>query len=165
MKQVTLLLTAVILSIFTWSCGGSEEGKESSKKVEIIVQKDSYKPGEKDALIVLKAYADNDFETLKSYAASTQRMVIKDDFFEDNSFIKGITQWTGSFKEIRYYKEKSNSGNKYYLNAIVYESPDSDQLTVLKLKSADKKVWKLSGFGTAFSKKDEFNQMSLELPE
>lgn len=165
MKQVTLLLTAVILSVFIWSCGGSEEGKESLKKVEIIVQKDSYKPGEKDALIVLKAYADNDLETLKSYAGSTQRMVMKDDFFENNSFIKGITHWNGSFKEIRYYKEEINFQNNYYLNAIVYESPDSDQLTVLKLKSTDKKVWKLSGFGTAYPKKDEFNQMSLEIPE
>ena len=164
MKKVTLAL-ALFGVIILWSCGGSEEGKESSTKVEIIVQKDSYKPGEKDALIVLKAYADNDLETLKSYAGSTQRMVMKDDFFENNSFIKGITHWNGSFKEIRYYKEEINFKNNYYLNAIVYESPDSDQLTVLKLKSADKKLWKLSGFGTAFPKKDEFNQMSLEIPE
>ena len=160
MKKVTLAL-ALFGMIILWSCGGSEKGKESSKKVEIIVEKESYKPGEKDALIVLKAYADNDLETLKSYAGSAQRMVMKDDFFENNGFIKGITHWNGSFKEIRYYKEETN----YYLNAIVYESSDSDQLTVLKLKSADKKVWKLSGFGTAYPKKDEFNQMSLEIQE
>ena len=161
MKKVTLLVAVVVLSAMVWSCGGDGEGKESSKKVEIIVQKDSYKPGEKDALIVLKAYADNDFEMLKSYAGGFQKMVIKGDFFEDNSFIKGIANWNGSFKEIRYNKED----NKYYLNAIVYENPDSDQLTVLELKSADKEVWKLSGFGSAFPKKDEFNQMSLEIPK
>jgi len=163
MKNLATL--TLILSAFLWSCGGSEKGNESSKKAEIIVEKDSYKPGEKDALIVLKAYADNDFETLKPYAGGFQRMVMKDDFFENNNFIEGIAHWNGSFKEIRYYTEEVNFKNNYYLNAIVYESPDSDQLTVLALKSADKKVWKLSGFGSAYPTKDEFKQMSLEIPE
>jgi len=64
MKKVTFLLTGIAL-VTLWSCGGegSKSEKDSSEKTAITIQKESYKPGEKDALIVLKAYSDKDLET------------------------------------------------------------------------------------------------------
>lgn len=168
MRKLILLL--VILSVLIWSCGGdsSKSEKGSSENVAITIQKESYKPGEKDALIVLKAYSDKDLETLKSYAGGAQKMVMDDEYFKTNtnvnSFRKKISHWNGSFKEIRYNKDNINFQDYFYLTAIFYESP-SGQLTAVKLKSTDKENWKLSGFGTAYIKKQEFSEMSLEISE
>ena len=166
MKKVALLLT-VLITVFLWSCGGGDNGKESSKTAEIIVQKDTYKTGEKDALIVLKAYADKDLETLKSYAGGMQKMAMDDEYFKTNNnvigFRKKISESKGSFKEIRYSKDNINFEDYYYVTAVFYEST-SGQLTAVQLKSTDKENWKLSGFGTAYVKKQEFSEMSLEIP-
>ncbi|MCK5856025.1 MAG: hypothetical protein KAG64_00965 [Bacteroidales bacterium] len=170
MKKVTLVLAVVVLSVMVWSCGedSNKSEKDSSEKVEIIVQKQNYKPGEKDALIVFKAYADKDLETLKSYAGMSQVNVMDSEYFKTNnkviSFRKKINESDGTFKEIRYSKDKINFEDYYYLTAVFYESA-SGQLTAVKLKSKDKESWKLSGFGTAYLKKPEFNEMSLEIPE
>lgn len=166
MKKVTLVLMVIVMAVL-WSCGDSENGNESSSKVEITVKKDGYKPAEKDALIVLKAYADKDLETLKSYAGGAQKMVMDDEYFKTNSnvnsFRKKISNSKGSFQEIRYYEDEKNFQNYYYATAVFYESP-SGQLTAVKLKSTDKKIWKLAGYGTAYLKKQEFSEMSLEIP-
>ena len=169
MKKVTLLLTAIAL-VTLWSCGGdgSKSEKGSSDKAEITIQKESYKSGEKDALIVLKAYADKDLETLKSYASGMQKNAMDDEYFKTNSnvnsFRKKISESNGSFKEIRYKKDNINFQDFYYVTAAFYESP-SGQLTAVQLKSTDKENWKLSGFGTHYLKKPEFNEMSLEIAE
>lgn len=167
MKKVALSLT-VLITVFLWSCGGGDNGKKSSKKVEITVQKDTYKTGEKDALIVLKAYADKDLETLKSYAGGMQKKVMDDEYFKTNNnvigFRKKISESKGSFIEIRYSKDNINFEDFYYVTAVFYEST-SGQLTAVKLKSTDKENWKLSGFGTAYLEKQEFNEMSLEIPK
>lgn len=172
----SVLSIVVIFSILFCSCGNnkSEQSKSDAKstkvkKIEIKVEKDSYKSGEKDALIVLKAYADKDLETLKSYAGSTQKMVMDEEYFKTNDnvlkFREKIDNWEGSFKEIRYYKDEINFQEYYYINAIVYENPESDQLTAIALKSTDKTEWKLSGFGIAYPKKQEFAEMYVELPD
>lgn len=169
MKKATFLLTAMAL-VTLWSCGGggSNSEKGGSDKTEITIQKESYKPGEKDALIVLKSYADKDLETLKSYARGMQKSVMDDEYFKTNSnvnsFRKKISESNGSFKEIRYKKDNINFEDYYYVTAAFYESP-SGQLTAVQLKSTDKENWKLSGFGTAYIKKQEFGEMSLEIPE
>lgn len=167
MKKAALLLT-LIVSVFLWSCGGSENGKESTKKVKIEVQKDNYKIGEKEALIVLKAYADKDLETLKSYAGGMQKMAMDDEYFKTNtnvnSFREKLSHWNGSFKEIRYNKDNINFQDYYYVTATFYES-ESGQLTAVQLKSTDKENWKLSGFGTAYLTKQEFSEMNIEIPE
>jgi hypothetical protein len=170
MKKITLMLTIAAM-VMVSSCGNGDKGKKgdkSPKKVEIKVQKESYKPGEKDALIVLKAYADKDLKTLKSYAGSAQTMAMTDDYFKTNSnvnnFRKKISGSTGSFQEIRYSEEKVNFEKYYYVTAVFYESP-SGQLSAVKLKSADKEKWMLAGFGTAYLKKSEFGEMSLEIPK
>ena len=160
MKIVTLTMSVLVLIAFG-SCTGSET---NSVKVDIVVKKDSYKTGEKDALIVLKAYADKDLETLKSYAGGAQKMVMDETYFDgQESFMEGIENWTGSFNQIRYDAEEINFQHFYYITAVFYESP-TGQLTAIKLKSLDKEKWKLSGFGKAFIKKEEFNKMSKEIP-
>ncbi len=168
MKKVTLSVTVVVLSVLTWSCNGGENKNESTNKVEVIVQKDNYKPGEKEALIVLKAYADKDIESLKSYAGGAQKMVMDDDYFKSNNnvknFRKKIGESEGTFQEIKYSKDRINFEDYYYLTAVFYESP-SGQLTAVQLKSTDKENWKLSGFGTAYINKQEFSEMSTEIPE
>jgi hypothetical protein len=168
----SVLSIVVIFSILFCSCGNnkSEQSKSNAKvkKIEISVEKDNYKPGEKDALIVLKAYADEDLETLKSYASGTQKMVMDDEYFKTNknviSFREKLSYWNGSFKEVRYYEEEKNFQNYYYATAVFYEST-SGQYTAVKLKSTDKENWKLAGFGTAYLKNQEFSEMSLEIPE
>ena len=169
MKKVTFLLTAIAL-VTLWSCGGegSKSEKDSSEKTAITIQKESYKPGEKDALIVLKAYSDKDLETLKSYAGGMQKMAMDDEYFKTNNnvigFRKKISESKGSFKEIRYSKDNINFEDYYYVTAVFFEST-SGQLTAVQLKSTDKENWKLSGFGTAYVKKQEFSEMSLEIAE
>ncbi|MEA3496259.1 MAG: hypothetical protein U9R42_09515 [Bacteroidota bacterium] len=168
MQKVTLLVTVVVISVLTWSCNESKNKNESSNKVEVIVQKDNYKHGEKDALIVLKAYSDKDIETLKSYAGSTQKMVMDDEYFKSNNnvknFRKKIGESEGTFQEIKYSKDRINFEDYYYLTAVFYESP-SGQYSAVQLKSTDKENWKLSGFGTAYISKQEFSEMSTEIPE
>jgi len=165
MKINIILLSALALLIIC-SCSNN---KKQPKKVEISIEKDTYKPGEKDALIVLKAYADEDLETLKSYAGFAQTNVMDEEYFKTNSnvssFREKITAWNGSFDEIRYYKDEINFQVLYYMVAVFYENPETEQLTAVGLKSLDKKKWKLSGFGTTYLKKEKFANMSTELPD
>ncbi|MDZ7821583.1 MAG: hypothetical protein U5N26_07085 [Candidatus Marinimicrobia bacterium] len=83
---------------------------------------------EKDALIVLKAYADEDLETLKSYAGFAQTNVMDEDYFKTNSIVsslrKKIPAWKGSFDEIRYYKNEINFQVLYYMVAVLVEKND-----------------------------------------
>jgi hypothetical protein len=166
MKIKIIFITVVALTIFS-SCGNNKT--QPAKKVEISIEKDSYKPGEKDALIVLKAYADEDLETLKSYAGWAQKNVMDEEYFKTNSnvnsFREKIASWNGSFDEIRYYKDEINFQEFYYLVAVFYENPETEQLTAVGLKSLDKEKWKLTGFGTAYLKKDKFTDMSAVLPD
>lgn len=169
MKNTFVSLITVIAVLF-FSCGGNKQGEESkkAKKVEISIEKESYKPAEKEALTILKAYADQDLETLKSFASGTQKMVLDEKYFTENSnatgFIEKISNWEGAFKEIRYYDDEINFQHVYYAIAAFYESP-SGQITGVALKSTDKENWMMSGFGTKYIKKDEFTALSTELPE
>ena len=117
----------------------------------------------------MKAYADKDLKTLKSYAGGAQKMVMKDEYFESNSnvndFRKKINKSNGSFLEIRYKKDRINFQDVYYLTAVFYKDTSSGQLVAVKLRSKDKKKWGLSGFGTSYLNKDEFNKLSLEIPK
>jgi hypothetical protein len=169
MKQ-TFLLAIAIASLSLSSCGGNKETKETtSKKVEITVEKDSYKPAEKAALIVLKAYADEDLETLKSYASGSTKMALDKSYFSENGNVASFKEkidanWKGSFTDIRYYEDEVNFQHYYYAIATFYESP-SGQITGVALKSEDKENWKMSGFGTKHIKKEEFEALSTEMPE
>lgn len=96
-------------------------------------------------------------------------MVMKDEYFESNSnvndFRKKINKSNGSFLEIRYKKDRINFQDVYYLTAVFYKDTSSGQLVAVKLRSKDKKKWGLSGFGTSYLNKDEFNKLSLEIPK
>jgi len=167
----TLVLLIAITTILLSSCGGNkQDGKTTKvKNVEISVEKDSYKPGEKDALIILKAYADKDLETLKSYAGFAQTNVMDEDYFKTNSnvssFREKIASWNGSFDEIRYYEDDINFQHVYFMVAVFHENPETEQLTAVSLKSLDKEKWKMSGFATKYIKKEKLAEMSTELPE
>ena len=169
MKNIFLWTIAIVTLLFS-SCGGNKQNNESAKneKVNISVEKESYKPGEKEALIVLKAYADKDLETLKTYAGGAQKMVLDETDFKDNSNVIGfrekISNWDGAFKEIRYYEDEINFQEFVYAVAAFYESP-SGQITAVELRSTDKNEWKMAGFGTKYIKKAEFEELSTELPE
>jgi len=97
-----------------------------------------------------------------------QKMAMDDEYFKTNTNVNGfrkkISHWDGSFKEIRYKKDNINFQDYFYVTATFFES-SSGQLTAVQLKSTDKENWKLSGFGTAYIKKQEFGEMSLEIPE
>lgn len=169
MKQI-LVLAIFIASILFSSCGGgNKQSKEStSKSVEIKIEKESYKPAEKEALTILKAYADKDLETLKSYASGSTKMGLDEAYFSEGNgadFKEKINEhWTGAFNDIRYYNDEVNFQKYYYAIAVFYESP-SGQLTGVSLKSTDKENWKMAGFGTKHIKKEEFEQYSQSLPE
>jgi len=169
MKQTSLLAITIALLLFG-SCGGNKQTNEkTSKKIEITVEKDSYKPAEKTALMVLKAYADEDLETLKSYASGSTKMGLDESYFAEGKngadFKATIaSHWKGSFSDMRYYEEEVNFQQNYYAIAVFYESA-SGQLTGVALKSTDKNDWKMSGFGTKHIKKEEFEALSTEIPE
>lgn len=172
MKTIKLLSFAIAGAILLSSCGGSEKKEENKaaevKKAEISIEKESYKPAEKEALIILKAYADKDIETLKLYASGAQKMVLDDTYFTENSnalgFVEKIANWEGAFTDIRYYEDEVNFQKYYYAIAAFYESP-SGQISGVGLKSTDKESWIMSGFGTEYIKKDDFEALSTELPE
>ncbi|MFP4522889.1 MAG: hypothetical protein ACLFQK_12165 [Fibrobacterota bacterium] len=168
MKKTTII-TIILTLLITASCGKKEEGAGGKSGMpEIKVEKENYKPGEKDALIVLKAYAEKDLETLKSYAGMIQQNVMDEDYFKTNenviNFREKISKSSGEFTDLRYYEEEKNFQNHYYLTAVFFESP-SGQLTGVKLKSKDKNEWKLAGFGTTYIKKDKYAELSSEIPE
>ncbi len=165
------VLAISIASILFSSCGGGNQQSKGDipEKVEITVEKDSYKPAEKDALTVLKAYLEEDIETLKSYASGATKMGLDETYFAEGKngadFKAKITDhWKGSFSDIRYYEDEVNFQNYYYAVAVFYESP-SGQLTGVGLKSNDKENWMMSGFGTKNIKKEEFEGLSQSLPE
>ena len=165
--NINLLSAVIIALIFFYSCGDNKN--QQTEKVDVSIEKDTYQPGEKDALIVLKAYADKDLETLKSYAGFAQTNVMDEEYFKTNSnvnsFREKITAWNGSFDEIRYYKDEINFQILYYMVAVFYENPETEKLTAVGLKSLDKEKWKLTGFGTTYLKKEKFADMSIELPD
>ena len=165
--KINIISILAIALLIICSCGNNNT--QQAKKVEISIEKDKYKPGEKDALIVLKAYADEDLETLKSYAGFAQTNVMDEEYFKTNSnvssFREKITAWNGSFNEIRYYKDEINFQVLYYMVAVFYENPETEKLTAVGLKSLDKKKWKLTGFGTTYLTKEKFADMSTELPD
>lgn len=169
MKNTTLSFMALSL-IFLISCGGNSQEQENSKasKVTISIDKDTYRPAEKEALIILKAYADQDLETLKSYAGGAQKMALDETYFTENGNVKGfmekIENWPGDFTDIRYYDDEINFQHVYYAVAAFYKSP-SGQITGVGLRSTDKENWQMSGFGTKYMKSDEFNALSSTLPE
>lgn len=162
MKKAIIVLAGIFMVAGFWSCGGGQS-------VKIEIQKDTYQPGEKEALTILKAHVEKDVNTLKSYASGLQGLVLNDEFFSDEKNNKRLEEklkeWDGSFKEIRYSKEEINFKTNYYINAVICDNPNGNQYTVVALKSADKKEWKLSGFGISYPEKAEFNEMSLEIPE
>jgi len=169
MKKLTIL-AVLIISVFVASCGNNKT--KQAKKVEISIAKENYQPGEKDALIVLKAYADEDLETLKSYAGYAQRLQMNsqgEEYFKTfrdvSEFREKISAWSGSFDKIRYYKDEINFQEFYYLVAVFYEDPETGRLTAVSLKSLDKEKWGLTGFGTTNLKKETFADMSTELPD
>jgi len=169
MKQ-TSLLTIVAACFLVSSCGGGQQANEnSSKRVEITVARESYKPAEKEALIVLKAYVDEDLETLKTFASGASKMVLDDKYFAENDNVasfreKIMNNWQGSFTDIRYYEDEVNFQKYYYAIAAFYESP-TGQITGVGLKSEDGENWKMAAFGTKYIKKDEFEAYSTEMPE
>jgi uncharacterized membrane protein len=167
--KINIISILAIALLIICSCDNNKTKTQQARNVEISIEKDTYKPGEKDALIVLKAYADKDLETLKSYAGFAQTNVMDEEYFKTNSnvssFREKIAGWNGSFDEIRYYKDEINFQVFYYMVAVFYENPETEKLTAVGLKSLDKKKWKLSGFGTTYLKKEKFANMSTELPD
>ncbi|MFO7889942.1 MAG: hypothetical protein R6V04_06345, partial [bacterium] len=86
-------------------------------------------------------------------------------FRDVSEFREKISAWSGSFDEIRYYKDEINFQEFYYLVAVFYEDPETGRLTAVSLKSLDKEKWGLTGFGTTYLKKETFADMSTELPD
>ena len=172
MKKLKLSTLAITVALLLSSCGGGGQKEEDKtaevKKSEISIEKESYYPSEKEALTILKAYADKDIETLKLYAGSAQKMVLDDTYFTENSnalgFVEKTANWKGEFTDIRYYEDEVNFQKYYYAIAAFYESP-SGQITGVGLKSTDRESWLMSGFGTEYIKKDDFEALSTELPE
>ncbi|HKK61610.1 MAG TPA: hypothetical protein VJ951_03565 [Bacteroidales bacterium] len=137
--KISIISISAIAMLMMYSCGNNKT--QQLEKVEISIEKDTYKPGEKDALIVLKAYADKDLETLKSYAGFAHSNALDEDYFTTNSgvssFREKIATWNGSFDKIRYKKEEINFQVVYNMVAVFYENPENEQLAAIGLRTLD----------------------------
>ena len=163
MKKVTLLLTAVVLSAFLWSCGGDG----SAKKERVIKEKASYAQGEKMAIKILVAYDARDLKTLKSYSSGMFARVMDETFFDGiDSYLEAVENWDGEIKEVRYSMQEVTFEKTYYAKAYFADHKDKNQsIYVVTLKSKDKEKWSMSSKGLTGMKKEKFEKMSSTLSD
>lgn len=147
MKKTIFL--GVLFLLFSFSFVYSETDHTSPKDV---------------AIAVLNAYKAKNFKELKKYAMGMYKLVITDDFFEQDDTkesMKYLKSWDGKIKDIRY--KAINAGKKKILLAFVYyaDIPEkNDEIAIVRLANINNKGFYMSFLGLDTLEKADFERMN-----